>query len=379
MEFVLLMGLASLGYALANKKGPVTSTDEEDGQIDPKETFMNPQGFEMGQVELVQDPTGHNNMVPFFGANMTQSMYSGATESMLDKYTGQGVNTFHHKEEAPAFFKPEAGNGNPWGAQIETDFEQSRQVTSQRMANVFPVERVNVGPGVNDGYTNLPSGGYQQDAMRDYALPKTTDETRVATKPKLTYEGEVVPGAHFITEMGLQAPVKKNKPDRYAVLGMEHVNTTTGQQMASAIYPETLMKEQNRANTSTEFKGPAESAAGGYLSYIRAFTEPYQEFMKLTVEGRPTPGGPVAGKGVQAGPESYAVTTHRNEDIFTNVRGFEAPLFSQGGQAPQAAQQGSVRYTEPLKQDYNVERNNMPGLLDAFNSNPYTQSLTSSA
>jgi len=71
MEFVLLMGLASLGYALANKKGPVTSTDEEDGQIDPKETFMNPQGFEMGQVELVQDPTGHNNMVPFFGANMT--------------------------------------------------------------------------------------------------------------------------------------------------------------------------------------------------------------------------------------------------------------------------------------------------------------------
>ena len=39
---------------------------------------------------------------------------------------------------------------------------QSRMVSSLRMANVFPIEQTQVGPGLNDGDTNLPSGGYQQ-------------------------------------------------------------------------------------------------------------------------------------------------------------------------------------------------------------------------
>jgi hypothetical protein len=50
-----------------------------------------------------------------------------------------------------------------------------------------------------------------------------------------------------------------------------------------------------------------------------------------------------------------------------------------GGQAPTASQQGSQRYVEPLKQDVYTNRNEQPGLLDAFKSNPYTQSLQSVA
>ena len=88
------------------------------------------------------------------------------------------------------------------------------------MKNVFPVNQVQVGPGINDGYTNLPSGGYQQDAMRDFALPKTTDEMRVVTKPKVTYSEDPVPGVNKITQPGIQAAVNKNKPDRFAILVM---------------------------------------------------------------------------------------------------------------------------------------------------------------
>jgi hypothetical protein len=380
MEFVLLTGLAALGYALANQKGGPRNPNVEDETVpsrDAKDVLVTPEHFHTGQVELEQAETGHNNMVPFFGAHVTQSMYSGATDGILDTFTGTGKNTFFHKEELPAFFAPEPGTGNPWGVQIETEFEQSRQVTSQRMANIFPVERTQVGPGINDGYTNLPSGGYQQDAGREYALPKTTDETRVASKPKLTFAGETVPGAHYITEMGLQPPVKKNRPDRFAVLGPDRLNTTTGQQVASGIYPTQVMKEQNRTTTSTDAIVGAQSAAGGYLSYIRAFTEPYQEFMKLTVVGRPTPAGAVGGKTIASGPESTNVATHRDESIFNNVRGFEAPMYTLGGQAPTSDQQGSVRYTEPLKQDVYARDVGTPGLLDAFKSNPYTQSLQS--
>jgi hypothetical protein len=386
MEVPVLLGLAALGYALAPIfSEPKDGNVKEKDKIDPKETFLSPAIFDnMDEVTIVQSPEGHNNMVPFFGGRVTQSMYNGATDGILDTYTGSGKHTFFRKDEAPAFFKPEPATGLPWGKQVETDFEQSRMVTSMRMANVFPIEQTQVGPGVNDGYTNLPSGGYQQDAIREFALPKTTDEIRVVTKPKLTYEGVVVPGAHYITEPGIQAPVKKNRPDRFQVLegkdgSLPHVNTAVGQQVAAAIYPTTIMKTQDRESTSVAYGGTAQAAAGGFLSYIRAFTEPYQEFMKLTTEGRPTPAGPPGGSGgLAAGPQSYNVQTHRDESLLNNSRGFEVPMLSLGGQAPSAALQGSVKYVVPLQEDIYVQRNE-PNILDAFRKNPYTQSLTSSA
>jgi hypothetical protein len=384
MEVALLLGLAALGYALA----PQIAREQKrllEEKKNPKETFVSPDKFnDMDQLTVVQSSEGHNNMVPFFGANVTQSTYSGATDGILDTYTGTGKNTFFHKEEAPAMFKPEAGTGLPWGRQVETDFEQSRQVTSLSMKNVFPIEQTQVGPGVNDGYTNLPSGGYQQDSAREFAMPRTTDEIRVANKPKLTYEADPVPGAHFITDMGLQAPVKKNRPDRFQVLeaadkSLPHVNTTMGQQVAASLYPSQVMKTQNRESTAVEYEGTAQAAAGGYLSYIRAFTEPFQEFMKLTVEGRPTPAGPAGGAGgLAAGPQSYNVQTHKDEAMLNNSRSFEAPLMTFGGQPPTASQQGSSKYVVPLQEDIYTQRN-QPSILDAFKSNPYTQSLTSSA
>jgi hypothetical protein len=149
--------------------------------------------------------------------------------------------------------------------------------------------------------------------------------------------------------------------------------------MASAIYPTNLMKLQNRESTSAEFKGTAQAAAGGYLTYIRAFTEPFEEFMKLTVEGRPTPAGPVGGmNNLQAGQQQGAVQTHRDETLLNNVRSFEAPLMTFGGQAPSAQQMGSVKALIPLQQDVYTARNE-PSILDAFKANPYTQSLASSA
>jgi hypothetical protein len=385
MEVALLLGLAALGYALAPQIARQQRELQEQQKRNPKETFISPADYKnVDDVTVVQSADGHNNMVPFFGANVTQTTYNGATDGILDTYTGTGKNTFFHKEEAPAFFKPETATGLPWGKQVETDFEQSRMVTSLAMKNVFPIEPVQVGPGVNDGYTNLPSGGYQQDSIREFALPKTTDEIRAANKPKLTYSSDPVPGSHFITDMGIQAPVKKNKPDRFQVLqaadgSLPHVNTTMGQQVASAVYPTQVMKLQNRESTSVEYESPAQAAAGGYLTYIRAFTEPFQEFMKLTVEGRPNVGGPVGGmNGLSAGQQTVNVQTHRDENLLVNSRGFEAPLMTFGGQAPTADLQGSVKYFEPLKEDINVARN-QPDILEAFRKNPYTQSLQSSA
>jgi hypothetical protein len=382
MDIVLLMGLAALGYAIAIPKKR-TSTDSGH-VVEGLQLFGDP---DHDELPVVQAATGHSNMVPFFGANRTQTTYSDGHESLLDTYTGMGKNTFFRKEEAGAFFTPEAGRGNPWKAQVETDFEQSRQVTSLAMKNVAPIDRVQVGPGVNDGYTNLPSGGFNQGIeSREFQLPKTTDEIRIATKPKLTYTSNPTPGKQrYGLQPGLQAPVKKNKPDRFQILQAEdgslpHLNTTIGREKASAIYPEFVMKDQNRTETATQFMGPIGKGVRNNESYIRSFTEPFQQFMKLTAEGRPTPGGPVSGmQGVNAGPEAYTVQTHRDESTHVNYRSFESPLLQRGGQAPTAAMYGSVKYDEPVGQGVQMERVAEPGLLDAFKSNPYTHSLQSSA
>jgi hypothetical protein len=157
---------------------------------------------------------------------------------------------------------------------------------------------------------------------------------------------------------------------------MEHLNTAVGQQVAGAMYPEQVMKTQKRETTSEEFIGGPQSA-NTYQTYIRSFTEPFQQFMKLTVEGRPTPGGPVGGMAnLQTGPQSYNVATHRDESIFAAATRFDTPLLNIGGQAPQAELQGSVKYFKPLQEDIYVQRNNK-GILEGFVKNPYTQSLSS--
>jgi hypothetical protein len=415
MEVALFTGLGVLGYMLAQQQKPVQA---------PKELFLNPRPIAEynDRVDLESDPKGHNNMVPFFGAKITQNMYAGANDGILDSHTGAGKHYFQKREEKSFWDIAPGITNSPFGSANESDFMQSRQVTSLRMNNTFPIDQVNVGPGIDDGYTNLPSGGYQQDRARDITLPKTTDELRVANKPKLTYEDVPVPGAFYVTKPGLQAPVNKNRPDRFGILQEEnsdgsyslpYVNTAVGIQVAPASYPEQVRKTQQRESTSREYYGEGTAAQGGFLSYIRSFTEPFEQFMRLTVGEHFGVGG---GQGALdqgtyvVDPYLVAYTNPNREDL-TNTdwkspsglvinqpagqqaynvavrRTDEAAMFDAA--RPNAAantiaepagtqQQGSFRYIEPRQQDIEIVRND-PGILDAFRQNPYTQSLASVA
>ncbi len=363
IELALLAGLGTLGYVLASQQSDKEGFD-----------FQLPRMTQQETPEKREEPPalGHSNEVPFFGPRVTQSMYSGATNSILDSSTGAGKEYFQ-KREVKSMFDAKPGVGNPFGNQNETDFLQSRMVTGQRMNNVFPVEQVQVGPGVNDGYTNIPKGGFNQADMREYAMPKTTDEIRVVGKEKLTYDQPVVPGASFITQPGIQADVKKNRPDRYQVLGMDRANTAVGAQTAARVYADQPMKEQARESTFATQITPAAAGVSTFNSYIRAFTEPYQEFMRLTAEGRPGPAG-MSGTGTSVGAEQYSVQSKYDMDsMLTGATRMNVP---QQIINTSAEQLGSFRYNQPLQQDVNVERNG-PEMLTAFKENPYTQKLNS--
>jgi hypothetical protein len=358
IELGLLAGLGVLGYVLATKQ--------------PIETFDTPLPPSLESRPTTDPAKGHSNEVPFFGARVTQSMYSGATNGILDGHTGAGKEYFQ-KREVQSFFDTKPAVGNPFGNQVETDFMQSRMATGQRMNNVFPIEPVQVGPGVNDGYTNIPKGGYQQESMREYSLPKTTDEIRVVGKEKLSYEPPVVQGANMITQPGIQADVQKNKPDRFVVYGMDRANTAVGVQTAPRIYADQPLKEQSRETTSVHHVNPSGAGVSTFTSYIRAFTEPYQEFMRLTAQGRPGPAG-LSGMGASVGAEQYSSQTKFDMDtILSSATRLNVP---QQYMVTSADQLGSYRYSDPLQQDVNVERN-APSMLSAFKSNPYTQKLSS--
>jgi hypothetical protein len=366
IELALLTGLFTVGYLLANQER-VSQPVSESFSVhrEPR-----PTGEHSDEVVHTQEYKGHNNEVPFFGAHLKQSMYSGATEGILDNHTGAGKEYFQ-KREVKSFYDAKPGTGNPFGNQVETDFMQSRMVTGQHMHNVFPVDQVRVGPGANDGYTNLGKGGFQQDQYREYALPKTTDELRVDTKPKLTYEPPVIPGANQITVPGIQADVNKNKPDRFQVLGMDRVNTAVGVQTAPHIYPEQPMKAQARESTSVAYEGGARGNAI-FTSYIRAFTEPYQEFMKLTAEGRPGPAANVAGS-FAIGANQYGAQTKKDETVLSDATRFNSGMVAVPAHTEHY---GSYTYNAPLQQDVYINRNE-PAILDAYKSNPYAQSLSS--
>ena len=409
IQLALFTGLGLLGYILATQYAE---------KKQPKETFLNPMPIieSNDNVMLTQTPKGHNNMVPFFGSRVTQNMQAGANHSILDTFSGTGKEQFQKREIASLYDIAPGASGAVFGNANESDFYQSRMVSSMSMKNVSPVERQRVGPGVNDGYTDLPSGGYQQfNELQEFVKPRTTDEIRTANKPKLSYEQPVVPGSHYVTNPGLQAPVNKNRPDTFGILtdkdgGMPYLLTTTGAQVAPASFAQQMVKQQQRDTTNIEHYGGG-GAAFSFSSYIRAFTEPFEQFMKLTVGeyfgvggglgGAPegsylvdpylaayTNGGREAslltnyqGPGyvaINSGEGSMgAVKTNKDENMLVNVRQFVDPA-NVVGTAATAQQIGVQKYVEPL--DQGVEISRMGGdLLDAFRSNPYTHSLTSVA
>jgi hypothetical protein len=380
IEVALFTGVGLLGYILATqyKDEPVARERFTDAAITSSSIVNN------DSVVYSQDK-GHNNMVPFFGAKVTQNMRANANSSILDTFSGTGTDYFQ-KREVQSFYDVVPGQGLPFGNQNESDFFQSRMVAGTNMKNVFPIEQTRVAPGVNDGYNNLGSGGYQQfNVTQEFAKPRTTDEMRTANKPKLSYDAPVIPGSHYITQPGLQAPVMKNRPDTFQVLTddkgeMMYLNTTTGAQVAPASFPEQMFKEQQEFMKLTvgEWSGPGGGAGaaqgGSYVvdQYLQAYTNPGREASSMT--GYTAPGNIQvnAGEG-----QMGAVKVNKDEDMMIHARQFVDPA-NIVTSAASSEQQGVYRFNEPIPQDQQI-KNMDPTILDAFRSNPYTQSLTSVA
>ena len=165
---------------------------------------------------------GHHNMQPFFRGNKTHNVNFNNGATILEKYQGTSAILRKSKTEVKSMFdrKPNVGYVN--GSPNRTEEFKNRQVQSKFKNNVLPFQQQRVGPGIDEGYTNMPSGGLNQANARDYIMPKSVDELRVKSNPKETYEGRVVNGLKSDSRGLVSKPAKnkvntfyKNNPDRY--------------------------------------------------------------------------------------------------------------------------------------------------------------------
>jgi hypothetical protein len=219
------------------------------------------------------DKFKHNNMVPFFGARIKGATADlNTSEGTLDNMQGAGSQHRRKTEQAP-LFKPQANMSWANGMPNMSEFYLSRQTPGTRMANVKPWDEERVAPGLGVGYNTKDSGVGYNAAVEDRNawLPKTVNQLRVDTNPKITYEleGHQGPANAYIKDYGhieTQGRVEKNRPDTDYEVGPSRWFTTTGMEKAQTARGIEILQHVNRPETTAEYYGS--SGQDGKATYI---------------------------------------------------------------------------------------------------------------
>ena len=221
---------------------------------------------------ITKEQFTHNNMVPFFGARVRgATLDADSAESRLDNLQGSGSQMIKKSEQAP-LFQPQKDLQYAHGAPNHSEFMLSRVNPSTRMANVKPWDEEKIGPGLGMGYTTTSGPGYNAGmGARDQWLPKTVNELRVDTNPKMTFglKGHEGPALAPILEpanKATQGKVEKYLPDTYYDVGPSRWFTTTGLEHAPRGRGVEVLQSQNRSDTSCEYYGTGKDGEAGYVA-----------------------------------------------------------------------------------------------------------------
>jgi hypothetical protein len=267
------------------QNGNVLSQEKEVNNIN----LMSGQQMDMNQFK-------HNNMQPYFGAKIRGNTADiNLSESILDNKQGTGSQLNNKSEQAP-LFKPDGNMNHAYGTPNNSDFFQSRMNESMKMSNITLWEPQKVAPGLNLGYGSQDEKGFNTGGTegnggfnagmvsRDTWMPKTVDELRVDTNPKLEFDlnGHQGPAISHIKTQGPNdkiGKVEKHLPEKYYDSGPQRWFTTTGQEKNPPIRSTQVMPMENRIDTTREYYG-ASANTEAHATYAN---QEFEESKKLNL------------------------------------------------------------------------------------------------
>ena len=284
-------------------------------QIQRPEADRNPNQRTMTDTKI--EPF-HNNMVPFYGAKLTQNMDIDQNRSTLELFTGApGLKPSKH--ETANFFEPQK-NPNVNGA---CDFDQhlDRYKVSGIQQGIRPFQPIKVGVGINEGPTSRPTGGFHDM----YRPPiRTVDELRVGSQPKVTYAGRVLPPKAVTEQRGKVGETFKNLPETAFAQTHDNLFKTTGAYTKAQAPSNFYVKPTNRKNPKP-YKGIAGPAGDEKETSRPGVQKDRRQTIKSTgVRNAVLPDGwTVKKKSKAADISGYgkdSITNYDNERTFTGCR-----------------------------------------------------------
>ena len=183
-----------------------------------------------------------NNMVPFFGPNVKQSMLTN--KRVVNSYTGSDFYT--HKKESEPLFNPNNEIESVYGTKDINGEIQNRYIPSQYRSNELAFDQVRVGAGLDGGYNACGKDGFHQMYR---PMPKTVDELRTKSNPKIVFNGRKVPGKASNDKRGLQGCVIKKTPDTTFEQSPSQYLITTGAVIKERQQPTIILRDTNRKDS----------------------------------------------------------------------------------------------------------------------------------
>jgi len=200
----------------------------------------------------------HNNMVPFFGSQVTQNtdIDNRLATHKLELYTGQYNLRQQNKKEVKSLFPPVANLTNVYGSHETRDLSRYFPNNHGKKNNELPFEQIQVGPGLNQGFKARASGGYH-DQIR--ILPKSNEELYV--NPKSENKGKIIYGKALVSERGQIGNVYKYAPTLLVDNRCGQRNfTTVGEVRAPRVRSGVILKNTDRSQLNKPAITPAKFA-----------------------------------------------------------------------------------------------------------------------
>jgi hypothetical protein len=150
----------------------------------------------------------HGNMQPFLKKGITQNM----EQFGLNKNMGYSsdVNIKKQAIKTSDFFEPVINFNIPID---NAKFLKERVNLTNVQNNISPIKSVNVGPGLNLGYTTEGAGGFQQASTLTYVTPKSKEQLRPGSDQRSSIYTLPMKPKNDIQKRGVVAPLNKNRTE----------------------------------------------------------------------------------------------------------------------------------------------------------------------